>query len=589
MNEESRIHYLKQLNHPETEVRRQAILKLGQTDDSHIFKILSSHFSDGHPAIREALLRIFSANKSRRVAEIVVDTLHSPQLSVQSLAMEILKSMEQEAILPLRRLTKSGNPEIRKIAIELLGDINHSSAAGILLDLLDESDEEVLLAVIEGLGKQKEIRAVPRLLEYYDINEKHKSTILNALTQIFLYWEKNIVRSEILDDDPILAASFINSVQENGNVSSLNLILQWLKNENLGSREELVKALAAILDKNAYITLPVHLFNDIKLIWQQHFESMPLSSYLICLCRIPSVEALDEILEFYEKNPADKIIQTFLAEYLSRFFSIYLARLSHIESNLHLKILNLLLERKTPISDKQLLDVQEASDNPEEKRLLMRLAVNSNLPEAKQMLLARLSGNSNAEVAETLKYLLKYREEELWPLYFKYLDHKQPELKAVALQGLLQFPEKTLDYILINLKSTKAKSLSFFFNLVMALPPGLADRFFMKWLADGEEDKVKSLGLYIIKNMKTEYLPLIVKNLREYPEQVNLLLSSISKTIDEFQMADSLNGYWQTLPESLQSETERMFTNFWGEGFETQYATADSVEQFSDANPGSDI
>ena len=65
MDANQQLYYLKQLNHQEVEKRREAILNLSAFDDPNVYKVLSSHFSDGHPVIRNALSQVFLENKNR--------------------------------------------------------------------------------------------------------------------------------------------------------------------------------------------------------------------------------------------------------------------------------------------------------------------------------------------------------------------------------------------------------------------------------------------------------------------------------------------------------------------------------------------
>ncbi len=523
------IDYLKQLNHPDTEVKRRAILQLGESNDPHVLKVLSQQFADGHPAIRLALFQVFTAKKNRQTAEIVTDVLHSSQISVKSLAMEILKELGEEAIFPLKRLTKMNNPELRKIAAELLGDINHPMAANILLDLLNDSDETVLLATIESLGKHREIRTVPRLVEMYEKLEKHRPVILNALGKIFLHWEKFIIQNELLETDPMLTISLVNSIQENGSISTLNLIMHWLCDEKSGITDEVFKALASILEKNPFVLLPHYLLPYVNNVWKHHSDEIPLSAYLKCISHIPSTEVLNILIEFFEKDQTNRLVEEALIQFILRFQPIFFQRYFQLSKKTRKTILSRLIHHRIQIQDIQLLQVYLKVKDDKEKSDLLRLAVISKSPEAKHILLARLSDKVNSHTYETLYLLNHYTDENLWPLFQRYLHHPDRRIRECAMKGVLKFPERTCSFLLEKInqyQNSEEKQLKCL-ELAVKLPSSLLDHFFQKWFKPPLEPKIDLLKKYISQNKETHSFPIIAKSLASYPEAIKQLIESL--------------------------------------------------------------
>lgn len=516
MSEDKRIYFLKQLNHPDVETRKEAIENLGREEDPHVFKILSGHFSDNHPVIRDTLYRAFLENKNRRIAEIAADTIYSPQLSVRSLAMRILRSMDDEAIFPLRRLTKSSKPEVRKIAVELLGDIGNSQSADTILELIEDPDETVLSAIIEALGKQKEIRAVPRLFEYYETHPKLKPVILNTLSQIFLWWEKNIIRPDIINADPFFRSSFVSVVQENGNVSALNLILHWLEKDAGEMGDDLLKALKSILQKNIHITLPGRFFKIISETWNNYSEKLQPSTVLDCISRIPTTDAFNLLITQYEKNSQNKIIEQALHDYVKRFFPVFITGYFSLKRKLRLKVMHMLKSRETPIHDSGLLDLYESVKYTDEKKLLLKLAVMSGIPEARKVVLARLSENSTKQPADDLDCLLYYRDEELWHVFKNYITHSDPEVRIKAIKGMVLYPQKTLEYVFRQISTGQKKSQHRAMDLILQAPVNMANQFFNQWLAEPDEEKMDILVEAIRNTGKRDYLNLIADHLRHY-------------------------------------------------------------------------
>ncbi len=545
MTEEKRIFYLKNLNHPDITVRTEAIRNLGKIDDPHIFKILSSHFSDSHPEIREVLLQVFSAQVSRHNAEIVADTLHSPQLSVRSLAMEILKTMQSEAVFPLRRLTKSTKADIRKISAELLGDIQDDRTSDILAEIVQDDDETVRLAVIEALGKQKDIRAIPNLLALYEQNENHKPAILGALNKIFLHWEKFVLKSDFFDADPWLALAFINAVQENGNASSLNLIIRWLNSNKLSDiKDELLKALEAILTKNTHVMLPNHLFPCILEIQEQYADELPDSIYYTCLSRIPNSDAMKILLESYNPEYRNELLEEALIHNVSYYFSIFSIEYKQIQFEKRIRILEMLLENNVQIYDTQILNLYKKAKNEKEKSILLDLALNSKMPGAKKILLAKLSGKKNSQLDSLLEKLLRFHDESLWNLYLKYVNDHSSLIRNKAVSGLLQYPQKTIDYALNSLNQSTTEIQRFWLGVIFQLPKPYIDKFLSQFLKTLHEDKFELLSHYLTEKKHKSQLPLILSHLKDKPEYLQFFIEILQKNgfeLDQLQELDHLS------------------------------------------------
>jgi hypothetical protein len=515
MDANQQLYYLKQLNHQEVEKRREAILNLSAFDDPNVYKVLCSHFSDGHPAIRNALSKVFLQNKNRRKAEIVSDALQSSHISARSLAMEILRNMGSDAVMPLRRLCKSHDVDIRKTAVELLGDINDESCSQILLEVLEDPVQSVRTSVIDGLGKHREIRAVPKLLEYYEKGDIEKASILKALTKIFLYWEKNIMRPDVFETDPVLASSFISTVQEHGNNSALGLIIHWLEKDGSEIGDELLRAISAILKNNPYTTLPGKLFYTIKEIWEMYRDELPMAVFLNCISRIPSSDVLNLLLEYFKEGNRIPEINEALKAHLRLFFPIFLGKYNTLDKKFRLSILDLLIRDKVPIYDSEILNFYHHSRGTREKMAFLQLAAISQHPEAKKILLAKLSSNDRKNNPFILENLLTYNDENLWELYIKQLTHSDPDMREIAKKGIIKSPAKLIKYAHSNWMALGLPQLGSLFDAIFMLPEKWIVEFFDEWLKIDRKQKEKVLEQYFINRKNFQFLSLVARTSEE--------------------------------------------------------------------------
>ncbi len=529
MQEGNTVFYLKQLMHSDIGLRNRAILELGKLDDPHIFKILSAHFSDSHPIIRDSLHRIFAHNKTRQIAEIVADTLHSPQISVTSLAMEILRDLGTEAIFPLRRISKSENTTVRTIAARLLGDINDASASSILLEMMTDPVEAVRTAVYESLGKQHEIRALHLMLDIYTRAESQNPALLNAILRIVMHWEKMILSPDLLRGDSAVMLSFVNFIQDTGYDGGLNLLICWLQNPELGIEDEALKAIASILRHNKHVMLPATLFPIIAGVWEQYAGEIPVAAYLTCLSRMPYAGALEVLITEFITSPAKNEVEETVYEFVIRFHSLFLSRFLKLEKKTRLQILKFLLHRKAIIYDSQLIDYFSRLKDKEEKEAMLLLAALSEMPEAKKILLARLSDSGIDSLARTLANLRQFADENLWSVFKKYLVHGDKQIREAAIRGMVKYPAKSLSFLEQELVHFDPDRISILLHLVNYLPPEYAERFFSNWLAKPSNQKLKALREYYVRSGHLDHLLLVTRLLKQDPPAAQLFFSELAE------------------------------------------------------------
>ena len=143
----------------------------------------------------------------------------------------------------------------------------------------------------------------------------------------------------------------------------------------------------------------------------------------------------------------------------------------------------------------QLLHIYSEAKNKIERQALLELAVKNRMPEAKQLLLARLSENSNTQAEKTLHYLSFYHDESLWPLYLNYYHKPVLEIKKSAAIGLSGYPKKTL--LFLQEYSSDPKLADYLF-LAMMLPVKLGNDFLKTWLTPPLKNKINSFSLSLV-------------------------------------------------------------------------------------------
>ena len=560
MNEEKRNFYLKNLTHPDAAVRKEAVLKLGAEREPFLFKILSTYFSDGHPEVRDALYQVFVSVRQRWVAEIVVDVLYSPQISVRSLAMEILKTLGAISIFPLRRLVVSENREMRRIAAELFGDIPDPHSSEILLSMLEDKDEYVLFAVIESLGKLREIHAIPRLMTLAEGYPRLKPAILSALANTFMHWEKVITNTGIPDSDPVQVMSFLVSIQESGLSTAFSPILKILAEDAFGLGEEAIKALAEILKKNPHLTLPHSLLPVLISNKERYRTAFLYETFLTCLSAIPAAESFRLLVKEAGEDKT-KVAREKLRFFLKRYPSFLVSEYARLKPEDRLQCLEILGNENVAVYDEALFEIYPGVENPREKEMLLKVISQSTHPRTTPFLIQQLSRQKGEIRAQILKYLAGMGNEELWQIFLQHLEDEDHEVREAALQGLLRYPGKTARYVQTRLERGKPSQIARWLDVAFALPISYAENVLNQWLKKEAEKNIDLLKEHLKASGKVKDFIIAGLVALQYPELEEKFFSRMKIEEKKLLLDAESRKYWGSLEPAARERLRYVLRN----------------------------
>jgi len=99
-----------------------------------------------------------------------IHNLQSKNVMVQSEAIYYLGNLGEKSAVPiLCKFLKRDTPKKIKLqAIQALGEIGEGSAVTPLFEVLGEKDSELRIAAVEALGKIKDPKAIPHLINVLD-------------------------------------------------------------------------------------------------------------------------------------------------------------------------------------------------------------------------------------------------------------------------------------------------------------------------------------------------------------------------------------------------------------------------------------
>jgi len=243
-------HLKRKLESLDAEERREAAVDLGRVGRGAIPLLLQA-LGDTDWRVRKTAVEGLVAFGGDDVTSGLVQRLSAEDnAGARNSSIEALAQIGAAAVGPLLPLLDTRDPDVRKFAVDVLGDIRDARAVPGLLAKLNDDDENVRVAAAEALGKLRDRRAVDALVG-----------CLSSADQSWLDYAAAEALGEIGDEralGPLMAALGRSSLREPvleslgkiGNVSTLPPLINGLADPLRIVREASVAALAAVYRKS---------------------------------------------------------------------------------------------------------------------------------------------------------------------------------------------------------------------------------------------------------------------------------------------------------------------------------------------------
>jgi len=244
-------HLQRKLESRDAEERREAAVDLGRAGRGAIPLLLRA-LGDPDWRVRKTAVEGLVAFGGDEVTSGLVQRLSAEDnAGARNSSIEALAQIGAAAVGPLLPLLDTRDADVRKFAVDVLGDIRDARAVPGLIAKLKDADENVCVAAAEALGKLRDRRAVDALIG-----------CLGSTDQSWLDYAAAEALGEIGDEralGPLMAALGRSSLREPvleslgkiGNVNTLQPLIQGLADPLRIVREASVTALAAVYRKSA--------------------------------------------------------------------------------------------------------------------------------------------------------------------------------------------------------------------------------------------------------------------------------------------------------------------------------------------------
>lgn len=204
-------------------------------------------FGDQDWRVRKEAVRIFlSLPGTHEFASDIVELLHDPEnAGLRNSAIEILVSLGPLVVPELTAKITCGDPEVRKFAIDILGEIGGADCEEGVLNALSDEDINVRYAAVETLGKLVVEEAVEPLLDLMDEADTGlRFTILEALASIGK--GVSIDRLSRFLEDRVLRKALLDCLGRIGGVDVLPYLVEGLADPMRKARESSLSSLGTL-------------------------------------------------------------------------------------------------------------------------------------------------------------------------------------------------------------------------------------------------------------------------------------------------------------------------------------------------------
>lgn len=243
-------HLKRKLESSDTEERREAAVDLGRSGRVAVPLLLRALGDRDWRVRKTAVEALVGLGGDEITAGLVQRLSAEDNAGARNSAIEALVQLGATSVDPLLPLLATRDPDVRKFAVDVLGDIRDARAVPGLIEALRDSDENVRVAAAEALGKLRDQRAVDPLIG-----------CLNAYDQSWLDYAAAEALGEIGDEralGPLIAALGRSSLREPvlealgkiGNLNTLHPLVLGLADPLRIVREVSVVALCSIYRKS---------------------------------------------------------------------------------------------------------------------------------------------------------------------------------------------------------------------------------------------------------------------------------------------------------------------------------------------------
>jgi HEAT repeat protein len=398
---------LEQARSADSDTRHRVAATVAKSDEGEHLALAFELLGDRDWRVRKAIVEGFLQHTSDDIIRGLILALHDDaNAGKRNSATEALIRIGQRSLeIILREFHQERDPDVRLSLVNLLGDLRSDDGLTLLLHVLEgEHDINVLSSAVASVGKYRDSRTIPKLLELLRREDLWlKFHVVEALGHI---GDRAALPSILpLYAEPSLRKPVLEAVGRIADVGTVNFLLRILNEEsklNLTALRALIRI--ARSDKPRVIEAA-----ERQIIQRMFRESFPKTK----------IDALVDHLVSTPKRDVKNFILTFLG--WSGDARATRPLLDHLQQPESADLAAQALIDLGPVASQPVLEALQNSDDDEITALLIRIVNMAGGPEA-------------------------------IPTILQFLDHDNAMIRRLAIEALGEILETgTVDYLLAKL------------------------------------------------------------------------------------------------------------------------------------------
>jgi HEAT repeat protein len=169
---------------PDPDARRRAAEDLAESKDRNAVTVLSLALQDENKGVEDAVYRSILSIGGPAAARAIVHYLASENIGVRNRAAKLLTKLGQASVHALISFLQDGDKDVRKLAVDILGEIKSKETLYYLLPLLKDTDPNVFVSTLEALGNIRGADAIKPIIEAFDKYPFARIVAIEALGKI---------------------------------------------------------------------------------------------------------------------------------------------------------------------------------------------------------------------------------------------------------------------------------------------------------------------------------------------------------------------------------------------------------------------
>lgn len=240
----------KMLRDPDEEVRLLGLRALSREGvETHLPLFYECLGDESWRVRKEAVQIVLTFPRIAEYSGEIVEFLHSEDnAGLRNAAVEILVNLAGAAVPYLVEELTCPDHDVRKFALDILGEIGDDSCLNSIIESLNDPDLNVRAAAAENLGKIGAQEAVPALLKAMEEDDLwFRFTILEALGQIGA--EISIEKLLPFLKDALLRKALYDCLGKVGGTESFTYLVEGLQNEMRNVRESAASSILSVVKR----------------------------------------------------------------------------------------------------------------------------------------------------------------------------------------------------------------------------------------------------------------------------------------------------------------------------------------------------